>query len=205
MGFEYNGSIPKLTEDFKKKYIVNIKGKDAITVEGLVAIAHEKGLWKMDSHIIQFPSQENKWTAICSCTVGGYDVNPIDGSIREVEYTEIGDANEQNCGKMVAPSYIRMASTRAIGRVLRKYTNVDMLCSNEISEAIDSFEAEIDFETLAKIKDAVKANKITKEVFFNMLNKSFNATDVTHLSQKDGEKLLHMILSYVPVQPSESV
>lgn len=205
MGFEYDGSIPKLNDDFKKKYIVNIKGKEAITVEGLVAIAHEKGIWKLDSQILQFPNQENKWTAICSCTIGGYDLNPIDGSIREVTYTEIGDANEQNCGKMVAPAYIRMASTRAIGRVLRKYTNVDMLCSNEIGEAVDFSDPEINIETLEAIKKAISVNNISRQVYFNMLNNSFNTTDVTHLSQKDGEKLLNMILSYVPVQPSESV
>ena len=64
--FDYKDkSAPKLTDEFKKKFSVNIKGKDAIKLEGLTAFAHEKGIWKFETDIIQFPGDQNGWTAIC--------------------------------------------------------------------------------------------------------------------------------------------
>lgn len=92
-------TAPKLTDEFKQKFGVNIKGKDAIKLEGLTAFAHQKGMWKFITEIIQYPSDQNGWTAICKTTVGGYDWDPITEKVREVEYSDIGDANVNNCGK----------------------------------------------------------------------------------------------------------
>ena len=76
----------KLTEDFKKKFTVPIKGKEAIKLEGLTAIAHSKGIWKFETEIIQFPNGQNDWTAICKTTIGGYDWDPIEDKVVRVEY-----------------------------------------------------------------------------------------------------------------------
>lgn len=200
MAFNYEDKSLNLTDEFKKQYIVNIKGKDAIKVEGLVVLAHDKGMWKMDTEIIQYPSEENKWTAICKCTVGGYDWDPIKKEIREVEYSDIADANEANCTSMVAKSYIRMASTRAIGRALRKYTNCDMLCSSELSEVVDTSEPTVSVETLTSIKKALHTHNINEEIFNKMLASFGTNKNVTQLTVNEGNKLLNMVENYIPPQ-----
>ena len=37
-------TAPKLNDEFKQKFGVNIKGKEAIKLEGLTAFAHEKDM-----------------------------------------------------------------------------------------------------------------------------------------------------------------
>ena len=96
-------TAPKLNDEFKQKFGVNIKGKEAIKLEGLTAFAHEKGMWKFDTEIIQFPSDQNGWTAICKTTIGGYDYDPVTDKVREVEYSDIGDANTNNGSCFVYP------------------------------------------------------------------------------------------------------
>lgn len=201
--FDYKDkSAPKLNEEFKKKFSVNIKGKDAIKLEGLTAIAHEKGMWKFETKIIQFPSDQNAWTAICETTVGGYDWDPITEKIREVEYSDIGDANVNNCGKMVAASYIRMASTRSQARALRKYTNIDMVCSSELSDVVDEApEPIIGIEQLTEIKQLVGAKGIGKEKFSEILFGLFQHTNYQGITQSQGTILINALSNYVAPQP----
>ena len=198
--FDYKDkSAPKLNEDFKKKFTNNIKGKDAIKLEGLTAVAHEKGMWKFETDIIQFPSDQNGWTAICKTVIGGYDWDPITEKVREVEYSDIGDANVNNCGKMVAASYIRMASTRSQARALRKYTNIDMVCSSELSEVVDEApEPIISIEQLTGIKQIVDGKHISKEVFASILMGLFNHTNYTALTESQGNTLLTTLKDYTP-------
>ena len=201
--FDYKDkSATKLNEEFKKKFSVNIKGKDAIKLEGLTAIAHEKGMWKFETKIIQFPSDQNAWTAICETTVGGYDWDPITEKIREVEYSDIGDANVNNCGKMVAASYIRMASTRSQARALRKYTNIDMVCSSELSDVVDEApEPIIGIEQLTEIKQLVGAKGIGKEKFSEILFGLFQHTNYQGITQSQGTILINALSNYVAPQP----
>ena len=202
--FDYQDkSASKLTDEFKAKFSVNIKGKDAIKLEGLTAFAHEKGIWKFETDVIQFPSDQNAWTAICKTTVGGYDWDPIDEKIIKVEYSDIGDANTTNCGKMVAASYIRMASTRSQARALRKYTNIDMVCSSELSEIMDEApEPLITTDQLITIKHMVKQKGLDKEQFTNMLLGLFNHTNYTGITMKQGELLQAALTNFVSQSPA---
>lgn len=184
-------SSPKLNDDFKKQFVVNIKGKEAIKVEGLTAIAHEKGMWKLDTKVVQFPSKDNDWTCICQCTVGGYDWDPAEQKIVRVEYTDIADANAGNVTSMVAKSYIRMASTRAIGRALRKYTNVDILCSSEMDSVVeDAPEPSVTVEQLTEIKSLLGQNRLDKESFIKMLKAMFGKENHMLLTQTEGNRLI---------------
>ena len=203
--FDYkSSSAPKLTDEFKQKFGVNIKGKDAIKLEGLTALAHEKGMWKFETDIIQFPSDQNQWTAICRTVIGGYDYDPITDKIREVVYSDIGDANVGNCGKMVAASYIRMASTRSQARALRKYTNVDMVCSSEMSDIIEETpEPYITLEQLNAIKQLTVDKKINQEQFGKILFGLFQHTDYRVLTASQGTVLLNTLQNYqIPSQPA---
>lgn len=200
-------SSPKLSEEFKRQYIVNIKGKDAIKVEGLTIIAHQKGIWKLDVDVVQFPSAENKFYCICKATVGGYDWDPITKSVREVVYTDIADASPDNCTSMVAKSYIRMASTRAIGRVLRKYTNVDMLCSSEMEEVVETQapkEPMISVEQLTEVKTLLQAKGITKEMFSNILGTVFHKNSHMELTASEGNNLIAQLRNMPNVQPQQN-
>ena len=203
-GFDYkSSSAPKLTDEFKQKFSVNIKGKDAIKLEGLTALAHEKGMWKFETIIIQFPCDQNQWTAICQTTVGGYDWDPIEEKVCKVTYTDIGDANVNNCGKMVAASYIRMASTRSQARALRKYTNVDMVCSSEMSDIIEETpEPYITLEQLNAVKQLTIEKKINQEQFGKILFGLFQHTDYRTLTVSQGNVLLSTMKNYqAPSQP----
>lgn len=196
--FDYKEKTAKLTDDFKKQFGVNIKGKEAIKLEGLTTLAHQKGLWKFDTEIIQFPSDQNGWTAICKTTLGGYDWDPVMKKIREVEYTDIGDANVSNCGKMVAASYIRMASTRSQARALRKYTNIDMVCSSELSEIIDEApEPLVTTDQLITVRNMIKKKQITKDIFKDILLKLFSHTNYTQITQVQGNELISTLNNYI--------
>jgi hypothetical protein len=191
-------SAPKLSDEFKQKFSVNIKGKDAIKLEGLTAFAHEKGMWKFETEIIQFPSDQNGWTAICKTTVGGYDWDPVNDKVREVIYSDIGDANVTNCGKMVAASYIRMASTRSQARALRKYTNIDMVCSSELSDVVDEApEPIISVEQLTEVKQLIGTKGISKDKFGEILFGLFQHTNYTSLTQHQGYELISVLKNFV--------
>ena len=189
-------SAPKLSDEFKRNYIVNIKGKEAIKVEGLTAIAHEKGIWKMNTDVIQFPTKDNNWTCICKTTVGGYDWDPIEQKIVRVEYSDIADANTENCTSMVAKSYIRMASTRSIGRALRKYTNIDMLCSSEMESVIEEpQEPSVTVDQLGAIKSLLGQKGVGKDEFIKMLKAMFGKENHMLLTQSEGNRLISELSS----------
>ena len=121
-----NGNIiekrmPKLNE----KFITSIEGKDFVKYPGLLDLAHQKGIFSIEVEILQIPTKENGNFAICKATV----VSKIGE-----KFSDVGDANQQNCNSKVAKHLLRMASTRAIARALRSYTNVGMTALEELGD-----------------------------------------------------------------------
>lgn len=112
---------PKLDDNFIKK----IDDKDFVLYSGLLDVAHQKNLCSVDVELIQFPSEENKNTAICKATV-----KTIDGKI----FSDIGDANPNNCNSKVARHLIRMASTRSKARAFRDMDNIGMTALEELGD-----------------------------------------------------------------------
>jgi hypothetical protein len=112
---------PKVDERFIKV----IDEKEFVIYNGLLDMAHQKNLYRMEVEIIQFPSKENDHTAICKAMA-----NTTNGSI----FTDIGDANPMNCNHKVAKHLIRMASTRAKARCLRDLTNIGMTALEELGD-----------------------------------------------------------------------
>jgi hypothetical protein len=110
---------PKLDE----RFLINIHGKDFVLYAGLLDLAHQKGLLKLDVTPIQYPSKENNMEAICV-------------AVAESKYGEsfkdIGDANPLNTDKTIAKHILRMASTRAKSRALRDFVNVGMTAFEEL-------------------------------------------------------------------------
>ncbi|HLR21150.1 MAG TPA: hypothetical protein VK087_04015 [Tissierellaceae bacterium] len=106
-----------------EKFLIKLQGKDYVTYEGLLDLAHQKGLLSLKVEIIQVPHKENNMTAICKA---------IAKTDKEI-YVDIGDANPQSVNGALIPHIIRMASTRAKARALRDLTNIGMTAVEELS------------------------------------------------------------------------
>lgn len=109
--------------NINEKFIINLQGKNFITYEGLLDLAHKKGLQSINVELIQIPNSENNMTAICKA-------NAITNN---GTFSDIGDASPKSVNSTIVPHLIRMASTRAKARALRDLTNVGMTSVEEIS------------------------------------------------------------------------
>ncbi len=105
---------------------IQIHGKDVATYDGMLDYAHKVGIQRLENKILQFPSPENGQTAICSATLVTVD-NRV--------FTDIGDVNPENVPRGCTANYIRMASTRAKGRVLSDAINISSVLSGTGKEA----------------------------------------------------------------------
>ena len=112
---------PKLDDRFIKK----IKGREFCLYAGLLDMAHQKGLMKVEVTPVQYPTKENGNEAICLATV-----ETKSGEV----FVEVGDASPANVSQMIAEHILRMAATRAKARALRDMTNIGMTCMEELSD-----------------------------------------------------------------------
>lgn len=108
------------------KHTLNLQGKQFVTFEGLLALAHEMGLTAVFTVMRQAPDEANGQTCIMHATA-------TMGEGRQ--FSAHGDANPKNTSKMVLPHLIRMAETRAIARALRLATNVGITAWEETDTA----------------------------------------------------------------------
>jgi len=99
---------PKLDE----RFIIEIEGNEFVKYSGLLDLAHQAGILKIEVDPIQLPTKENGNFAICKATV--------------VSKT-----------KRVVKHLLRMASTRSIARALRSFTNIGMTCLEELADLND--------------------------------------------------------------------
>ena len=116
--------IPKLDD----RFMTNIKGKDFVLYVGVLDLATQKGLLKLEVDLLQYPTKENGNEAICRAVA--------ESKTGEV-FADIGDANPNNCHSMIAKHLIRMASTRAKGRALRDMCNIGIACLEELADFDD--------------------------------------------------------------------
>lgn len=112
---------PKLDE----RFMINLKGKDFVTYAGLLDLAHQQGLVKLEVQPLQMPAEDNGLQAICRATAV-----TSGGKV----FSDLGDASPGNTNKMIAAHLIRMASTRAKARVLRDITNIGITALEELGE-----------------------------------------------------------------------
>lgn len=105
-----------------EKFIVNLQGKDFVTYEGLLDLAHQKGLKSIKTEIIQLPTNENNNQCIIKAVA----------TTEDKHFEGYGDADTSNVNRMIAKHIIRMAETRAKARALRDLTNVGMTAIEEL-------------------------------------------------------------------------
>jgi hypothetical protein len=99
-----------------RRHVVKLQGKDFITYDGLLDMAHQMGLVSIKTEMISF---EN-----------GVVIFKATAKTETQEFDGYGDTDDSNVNKMIARHKIRMAETRAKARALRDLTNVGM-CSVE--------------------------------------------------------------------------
>jgi len=189
----------------KPEFIIKIDKKDFITYHGLLDVGHQIGIKEINVDLVQIPTKDNEYIAICKAYVIAKN---------DDKFSDIGDANPNNCNRMIAKHIIRMSSTRAIARALRSMTNVGMACYEELDLTSDNKESDVSAEQGSspiinkennnnykkQYKTTVKENTkkgnvsgLSAETRFNNALVIFN--DRYSLNKKQLFKLLHKNLS----------
>ena len=101
----------------------NVVGsKDVVLYAGLLSQAHEEGLARLKTSILQIPTEENGRLAIVKAEV----------ETSKGLFEAIGDACPENVDPFLAPHLIRVAETRAKARALRDAVNVGVVSFEEL-------------------------------------------------------------------------
>jgi len=106
-----------------KEYISQIKGKDFITANGLLHMAHAKGFlgWTIEEMSVDW----EKDSAYC---------HGMAHFENDKTYHGAGSCTPKNATSMTANHFVEMAETRAKSRALRTALNIDMTTLEEISK-----------------------------------------------------------------------
>jgi hypothetical protein len=115
----------------KKEFIVNRQGKDFVLYEGLLDEAHQQGLSRISTTLIQLPHEENGNMAVVAAEV----------ETSKGIFSGLGDASPGNVGRLIIPHILRMAETRAKARALRDAVNIGVTALEELDDADDNGEA----------------------------------------------------------------
>jgi len=101
----------------------NVVGsKEVVLYAGLLNQAHEEGLLRVRTSILQIPTEENGRLAIIKA-----EVETAKGL-----FEAVGDACPENVDEFLAPHLIRVAETRAKARALRDAVNVGVVSYEEL-------------------------------------------------------------------------
>jgi len=117
-----NGSLVK-TIEIKDRQGRVIATEDVVTYAGLLSLAHDKGLKKMETALVQLPEEANGHTAVFLAIV------ETESGI----YKGHGDASPDNVSSRIIPHIIRMAETRAKARALRDAVNIGVVSIEELA------------------------------------------------------------------------
>jgi hypothetical protein len=96
--------------------------KEVVTYQGLLSKAHEEGLAKIETTLVQVPSDDNGRIAIAKVVI----------ETAKGRFEAIGDASPDNVNSFIIPHLIRMAETRAKARALRDAVNVGVISFEEM-------------------------------------------------------------------------
>ena len=117
-------SFPRLDD----RFMINIKGKDFVLYAGVLDLATQKGLLKLEVELLQFPTKENGNEAICRAVAEGKN-----GEV----FADIGDANPKNChsNDCQTPNPNGIDTSKA--RCLRDMCNISIVAVEELADFDD--------------------------------------------------------------------
>ena len=107
----------------KKDHIINWQGQDFVKYEGLLDEAHQQGLKRINTILIQVPHDEDGRVAIVSAEV----------ETEKGVFTGIGDASPENVRGTGGQGCVRVAEDRAKARALRDAVNVGQTSVEELA------------------------------------------------------------------------
>jgi hypothetical protein len=96
--------------------------KEVVTYQGLLSKAHDEGLKKIATTLVQAPSESNREVAIVRAEV----------ETSKGLFQGYGDASPENVNSFIVPHLIRMAETRAKARALRDAVNIGVVSFEEL-------------------------------------------------------------------------
>ena len=146
--------------ELNKKFIVNLQGKEFVTFNGLMDMAHQIGLQSITTELIQIPTEENNNVCIAKAVVTTEDGKVFEG---------YGDADPTNVNRMIAKHSIRMAETRAKARALRDLTNIGMTAIEELGG--DDNEPTVKKPTAKELQDLFILSGSNKELMQQALER----------------------------------
>jgi hypothetical protein len=111
------------TIDVRDKRGNVIGTREVVLYVGLLSKAHDEGLVRIRTHLVQAPTEENGRTAIAKAVV----------ETSKGRYDGIGDASPENVNSFIAPHLIRVAETRAKARALRDAVNIGVVSFEELN------------------------------------------------------------------------
>jgi hypothetical protein len=111
-----------------KEFIVNLRGKEFPIFAGVLDAATKAGLRSLTTRVVQIPSPENGHLAVVMARAEFED-----GRVFE----DVGDCSPQSTSPQLASASLRLASTRAKGRVLRDSINVGQTMFEELPDLDD--------------------------------------------------------------------
>jgi hypothetical protein len=100
--------------------IIKLQGKEYTTHQGLLYVAHQQGITSIITELVSWDPDRRQ--AVFKSTATG----------ERGTFTDYGDADPTNVGKMIANACIRMASTRSVSRCLRLYLGIGMTAYDEL-------------------------------------------------------------------------
>jgi hypothetical protein len=170
------GKALVLNQDF----VVNLQGKDFVTYNGLIDLAHQIGISKIETELIQIPGADNNNQCIFKATVTS--------EAGEV-YVGFGDADPTNVNRMIGKHLIRMAETRAKARALRDMTNVGMTAFEELGGEDEPVQGQptdkgISDKQIARLYSIAKSKGFDNKYVDSAIKKQLNK-DTKSLNSKE--------------------
>lgn len=184
----------ELTQEFKDKYVIDIEGKDFVLYAGLQHLAQEQAIIQEEIvQLVQAPNDDNGNMAIISCTI-----KRSDGRV----FSAIGDCDDTNCTKMIAPHKIRMAQTRASGIALRKALGINILMSEEMTSTFDDkpiTQPQVTLITKLMIDKALTKEE-TKSIFTTLTGKS----ELSMATKKEASNFIDYLMNITGSGPKSA-
>ncbi len=120
-----------VTLELKDRDGRKIGEREVATYAGLLAKAHDEGLSRVETALVQVPAKDNGEVAIVTALV----------VTKAGSFTGIGDASPANVTRKIAGHLIRMAETRAKARALRDAVNIGVVSLEELGELAEEADA----------------------------------------------------------------
>ncbi len=109
-----------------KEFLVERQGKSFVLYAGLLSEAHQQGLKRIETELIQVPTKENGETAICRAVV----------ETEKGVFSGLGDADPRNVSQNMRTVILRLSETRAKARALRDAVNVGVAALEELGDHV---------------------------------------------------------------------